>query len=73
MEEKGMKNGEITIYGKISETYADTPLNLYRYRVAVAKLYRYSLNLYLYSLNLYRYSLNLYQYNLQELNLYRYS
>ena len=46
MEEKCMKNGEITIFGQISETCTGTPLNLYRYRVAVAKLYRYNLNLY---------------------------
>ena len=65
MEEKCMKNGEITISGQISETCTGTPLNLYRYRVAVAKLYRYSLNLYRYSLpesNLYRYRLELYRY-----------
>ena len=58
MEEKCMKNGEITISGQILETCTGTPLNLYRYRVAVAKLYRYSLNLYRYNLsvsNLYRY------------------
>ena len=65
MEEKCMKNGEITIYGQISETCTGTPLNLYRYRVAVAKLYRYSLKLYRYSLlesNLYRYRSELYWY-----------
>ena len=58
MEEKCMKNGEITIYGQISETCTDTPLNLYRYKVAVAKLYWYSLpesNLYQYRSKLYRY------------------
>ena len=32
MEEKCMKNGEITIFGQISETCTGTPLNLYRYR-----------------------------------------
>ena len=32
MEEKCMKNGEITISGQISETCTGTPLNLYRYR-----------------------------------------
>ena len=32
MEEKCMKNGKITIYGKISETCTGTPLNLYQYR-----------------------------------------
>ena len=65
MEEKCMKNGEITISGQISETCIGTPLNLYRYRVAVAKLYRYSLNLYRYSLpesNMYRYRSELYWY-----------
>ena len=65
MEEKCLKNGEITISGQISETCTDTPLNLNRYRVAVAKLYRYSLNLYKYSLpesNLYRYRSELYRY-----------
>ena len=58
MEEKCMKNGEITISGQISKTCTGTPLNLYQYRVAVAKLYQYSLNLYRYNLsvsNLYRY------------------
>ena len=65
MEEKCMKNGEITISGQISETCTSTPLNLYRYRVVVAKLYRYSLNLYWYKLpelNLYWYRLELYRY-----------
>ena len=58
MEEKCMKNGEITISEQISETCTCTPLNLYRYRATVAKLYRYNLNLYRYSLlesSLYRY------------------
>ena len=65
MEEKFMKNGEITISGQISETCTGTPLNMYRYRVTVAKLYRYSLNLYWYNLpesNLYWYRSEMYRY-----------
>ena len=61
-----MKNGEITISRQISETCTGTPLNLYTGTDdAVAKLYRYNLDLYRYSppeLNLYRYRSELYQY-----------
>ena len=35
-----MKNGEITIYGQISETCTGTPLNLYRYRWCSSKTVR---------------------------------
>ena len=58
MEEKCLKNGEITISGQISETCTGTG-------DAVAKLYRYSLDLYRYSppeSNLYGYNSELYRY-----------